>query len=79
MWMILLGGTIVNSSILLLDFILGARKKGTPKEEAILEAVRLRIRPITIIVSPVVYSTLDAIGAVIGRTIRFFVVPAVGG
>ncbi len=46
MGLILLGGTIVNNSILLLDFILEARKKGMPKHEAIQEAVRLRIRPI---------------------------------
>jgi len=46
MGMILLGGTIVNNSILLLDFILAARKRGVPKDEAILQSVRLRIRPI---------------------------------
>ncbi|MGQ9650097.1 MAG: efflux RND transporter permease subunit [Phycisphaerae bacterium] len=46
MGMILLGGTIVNNSILLLDFILTARKAGTAKDEAILQSVRLRIRPI---------------------------------
>jgi multidrug efflux pump subunit AcrB len=46
MGMILLGGTIVNNSILLLDFILKARRKGVQKDEAILQSVRLRIRPI---------------------------------
>ncbi len=46
MGLILLGGTIVNNSILLLDFILEARKRGVPKDEAILQSVRLRIRPI---------------------------------
>ena len=46
MGMILLAGTIVNNSILLLDFILEARKRGVPKNEAILESVKLRIRPI---------------------------------
>jgi len=46
MGLILLGGTIVNNSILLLDFILTARKAGTAKDEAILQSVRLRIRPI---------------------------------
>lgn len=46
MGMILLGGTIVNNSILLLDFILDARKAGMAKDEAILQSVRLRIRPI---------------------------------
>ena len=46
MGMILLGGTIVNNSILLLDFILSARKAGMSKDEAILQSVQLRIRPI---------------------------------
>ncbi len=46
MGFILLGGTIVNNSILLLDFILNARKAGVPKDEAIIQSVKLRIRPI---------------------------------
>ncbi len=46
MGMIFLGGTIVNNSILLLDFVLNARKAGVTKDEAILQSVRLRIRPI---------------------------------
>ncbi|WDN87434.1 hypothetical protein BuS5_00402 [Desulfosarcina sp. BuS5] len=46
MGLILLGGTIVNNSILLLDFILEARKRGVPKKDAILQSVQLRIRPI---------------------------------
>jgi multidrug efflux pump subunit AcrB len=46
MGMVLLGGTIVNNSILLLDFIINTRAQGVPKQEAILQAVRLRIRPI---------------------------------
>jgi multidrug efflux pump subunit AcrB len=46
MGFILLGGTIVNNSILLLDFILEARRGGMEKDEAIFQSVRLRIRPI---------------------------------
>lgn len=46
MGMILLGGTIVNNSILLLDFIIGARERGVPRDEAIAEAVRRRLRPV---------------------------------
>jgi len=46
MGLILLGGTIVNNSILLLDFILKARKDGMEKNEAIVQSVQLRIRPI---------------------------------
>jgi len=48
MGLILLGGTIVNNSILLLDFILNARQQGMSKQEAILQSVRLRILPILI-------------------------------
>ena len=44
--LILLGGTVVNNSILLLDFILKARAQGLSKQAAIMQAVRLRIRPI---------------------------------
>jgi multidrug efflux pump subunit AcrB len=46
MGIIFLGGTIVNNSILLLDFIIQARKKGIEKNEAIINSVKLRIRPI---------------------------------
>ncbi|MGM0577891.1 MAG: efflux RND transporter permease subunit [Myxococcota bacterium] len=46
MGLILLGGTIVNNAILMLDFILEARKRGLDQEEAIVRSVRLRIRPI---------------------------------
>jgi len=112
MGLILLGGTIVNNSILLLDFILNARKRGIEKNEAIVQSVQLRIRPIlmttvstivgltplifemavglermsplgivaasgllvgtflTMIVIPVVYSSMDSISNGIGRTWR---------
>jgi multidrug efflux pump subunit AcrB len=46
MGMILLGGTVVNNSILLLDFILNARRNGIGKDQAILQSVQMRIRPI---------------------------------
>ncbi len=46
MGIIFLGGTIVNNSILLLDFIVNARAKGMDKHEAIIQSVKLRIRPI---------------------------------
>jgi multidrug efflux pump subunit AcrB len=109
MGLILLGGTIVNNSILLLDFILHARQRGMAKHEAIVQSVQLRIRPIlmttvstivgltplifemaiglermsplgivaatgllvgtflTMIVIPVVYSTLDSVATGLGR------------
>ena len=46
MGMILLGGTIVNNAILLLDFVNQAMAEGTSRDEAIVEAVRLRTRPV---------------------------------
>ncbi|MBN1957394.1 MAG: efflux RND transporter permease subunit [Desulfuromonadales bacterium] len=46
MGIILLGGTIVNNAILMLDFILAARRSGISKDEAILQSVQLRLRPI---------------------------------
>jgi multidrug efflux pump subunit AcrB len=46
MGMILLGGTVVNNSILILDFIINARAEGMSKNDAIVHAVRLRLRPI---------------------------------
>jgi len=109
MGLILLGGTIVNNSILLLDFILSARKRGIEKDQAIIQSVQLRIRPIlmttvstivgltplifqmavglermsplgivaasgllvgtflTMIVIPVVYSSMDSISVSLGR------------
>ncbi len=46
MGLILLAGIIVNNSILLIDFIMEGRKKGMNRHDAILEAIRLRARPI---------------------------------
>ncbi len=43
---ILLAGTVVNNAILLVDFIVAQRKEGRQGDEAILDAVRLRFRPI---------------------------------
>ncbi len=48
MGLIFLAGTIVNNSILLLDFIIEARKNGMSKDEAILHSIKLRLRPILI-------------------------------
>jgi len=46
MGLILLGGTVVNTQILLLDFVRQARAEGSGREDAIVEAVRLRLRPV---------------------------------
>lgn len=44
--LILLVGTVVNNSILLIDFIIRAREKGMGREDAIVSSVRVRYRPI---------------------------------
>jgi CzcA family heavy metal efflux pump len=46
MGMILLAGIVVKNSILLIDFIQEARQKGLSVQEAIVESVRIRTRPI---------------------------------
>ena len=46
MGLILLSGTIVNNSILLLDFVRQIRADGRERDEAIVAAVRLRLRPV---------------------------------
>ncbi|NLI74869.1 MAG: TolC family protein [Candidatus Riflebacteria bacterium] len=45
---ILLGGTIVNNAIILIDFIEQARGRGIDKREALFDSVRVRLRPIFI-------------------------------
>ncbi|MDZ7332981.1 MAG: efflux RND transporter permease subunit, partial [candidate division KSB1 bacterium] len=45
---IMLVGIVVNNGILLIDFILQLRAKGMSKDEAIIEAGTLRLRPILI-------------------------------
>jgi multidrug efflux pump subunit AcrB len=37
---------LINNSVLLMDFILRRREQGYERDEAIFEAVRLRLRPI---------------------------------
>ncbi len=46
MGLILLAGVIVNNSILLIDFIEEGKKRGIEFRDAVLEAIRLRARPI---------------------------------
>lgn len=48
MGIILLGGTIVNNAIILLDFIDNAVNSGTPRRQALEESVKTRLRPILI-------------------------------
>ena len=42
----MLAGTVVNSSIILVDYIKQRRERGESREEAILHACPLRIRPV---------------------------------
>lgn len=44
--LILLVGIVVNNAILLVDFILEHRQQGTARTQAVVEAVRVRFRPI---------------------------------
>jgi multidrug efflux pump subunit AcrB len=46
MALILLVGIAVNNSILLLDFVLSARRRGVPRIQAVTDAVSIRFRPI---------------------------------
>ena len=48
MGIILLGGTIVNNAIILIDFIDNAIDEGMPRQQAIETSVRIRLRPILI-------------------------------
>jgi len=44
--LILLAGTVVNNSILLVDYILNEHKKGNTGQEAIINSVQMRFKPI---------------------------------
>lgn len=44
--LVLLVGTVVNSSIILVDFIRKEREAGRPRDEAVLDSVRTRFRPV---------------------------------
>ncbi|MBD3414784.1 MAG: MMPL family transporter [Candidatus Aminicenantes bacterium] len=67
---ILLGGIVVNNSILLVDHINLKRKKGLPLLEAVLQGTRERIRPIFLTTSTTVLGMLPMIliQVEVGRT-----------
>ncbi|MFZ2508329.1 MAG: efflux RND transporter permease subunit [Steroidobacteraceae bacterium] len=46
--LIMLGGIVVNQSIVLIDAVNQSRERGLAKHEAIMEAARMRLRPIVI-------------------------------
>lgn len=96
MGMIFLAGTVINNSVLLLDFILQARNRGLEKDAAIMESVSLRLRPIlmttfsTIVgLSPLVFemavglermspvAVVASTGLLVGTIMTMVVVPVV--
>lgn len=46
MGIVLLAGIVINNSIFLIDFIKQARESGMERQEALEQAVRLRMRPV---------------------------------
>ncbi len=46
MGVILLAGIVINNSIFLIDFIKQARREGMDREDAMIQSVRLRLRPV---------------------------------
>lgn len=46
MGIVLLAGIVINNSIFLIDFIKQARREGLSREEAMVQSVRLRLRPV---------------------------------
>jgi len=81
MGLILLGGIVVNNSILLLDFARAAREQGMPLDEALLKAVGVRMRPILMTAtstivgmipiamewSIIIYSLLEDLKSAVGK------------
>jgi HAE1 family hydrophobic/amphiphilic exporter-1 len=69
--LIMLAGIVVNQSIVLIDAVNQARERGLPKHEAIMEAARLRLRPIVITKLTTILGLLPmAIGLGEGAEIR---------
>jgi multidrug efflux pump subunit AcrB len=46
MGIVLLAGIVINNSIFLIDFIKQARREGMEREDALIQSVRLRLRPV---------------------------------
>ncbi len=69
--MIMLAGIVVNNAIVLVDYINHLRKKGLPKEEAIIRAGKVRLRPILMTASTTVLGLFPmALGFGEGAEIR---------
>lgn len=43
---VMLAGIVVNNAILLIEFVTQQRRQGVPRREALLQAARMRLRPI---------------------------------
>ncbi len=69
--MIMLAGIVVNNAIVLVDYINHLRKRGLSKEEAIVQAGKVRLRPILMTASTTVLGLLPmALGFGEGAEIR---------
>jgi HAE1 family hydrophobic/amphiphilic exporter-1 len=69
--LIMLAGIVVNQSIVLIDAVNQARERGLAKHDAIIEAARLRLRPIVITKLTTILGLLPmAIGLGEGAEIR---------
>ena len=68
---VLLAGIVVNNAIVLVDYINRLRREGRPKVEAIIEAGRIRLRPILMTTATTVFGLLPlALGLGEGAEIR---------
>jgi len=69
--MIMLAGIVVNNAIVLVDYINYLRKSGVPKIEAVLQAGKVRLRPILMTTSTTVLGLFPmALGLGDGAEIR---------
>jgi len=69
--MIMLAGIVVNNAIVLVDYINHLRRKGMPKLEAVMEAGKVRLRPIMMTTTTTVLGLLPmALGLGDGAEIR---------
>jgi hydrophobic/amphiphilic exporter-1 (mainly G- bacteria), HAE1 family len=68
---IMLGGIVVNNSIILVDYINTLRKRGIPRAEAVVEAGKARLRPILMTAMTTILGLLPlAVGVGRGSEIR---------
>jgi hydrophobic/amphiphilic exporter-1 (mainly G- bacteria), HAE1 family len=68
---IMLGGIVVNNSIILVDYINTLREKGMPRAEAVVEAGKARLRPILMTAMTTILGLLPlALGLGRGSEIR---------